>query len=353
MAEKYLGPAFDIHGGGVDLRFPHHENEQAQSRAAGHPFASYWMHNAWITTAGREDVEVARQLPADPERAGAGARDRAAVLHGRGPLPLARRVLLRGARRGGRRRSAGSRASSSGQPARRLAAVDPVSCRRSRGHGRRPRHAGRGRGAARHGAARATALLADRARGAARQPRERPAAMLDVLGLHPADPAWPSGGGSRRAADPGGRRPRRQACCEQRAEARAAKDFATADAIRDRIKAAGIEIEDTPTGPTWSLAGSDDDVAGNSQAQGRVPQVQRKGKPHGRAPAVGSGAGSRARARRPKAKDRPYHKALQAAGRSRRRPRATRARQRPRAAATPSGWPAATPWSRRSARGSR
>ena len=54
MAGKYLGQAFDIHGGGVDLRFPHHENEQAQSRAAGHPFASYWMHNAWITTAGEK-----------------------------------------------------------------------------------------------------------------------------------------------------------------------------------------------------------------------------------------------------------------------------------------------------------
>src|SRR3712207_7987782 len=54
MAGKYLGKAFDIHGGGVDLRFPHHENEQAQSRAAGHPFASYWMHNAWITTSGEK-----------------------------------------------------------------------------------------------------------------------------------------------------------------------------------------------------------------------------------------------------------------------------------------------------------
>ena len=54
MAGKYLGAAFDIHGGGVDLRFPHHENEQAQSRAAGRPFASYWLHNAWITTAGEK-----------------------------------------------------------------------------------------------------------------------------------------------------------------------------------------------------------------------------------------------------------------------------------------------------------
>src|SRR5690242_16689356 len=54
MASKYLGNAFDIHGGGVDLRFPHHENEMAQSRAAGQRFASYWLHNAWITTAGEK-----------------------------------------------------------------------------------------------------------------------------------------------------------------------------------------------------------------------------------------------------------------------------------------------------------
>src|SRR5688500_3242890 len=54
MAGKYLGAAFDIHGGGVDLRFPHHENELAQSRAAGRPFASYWLHNAWITTSGEK-----------------------------------------------------------------------------------------------------------------------------------------------------------------------------------------------------------------------------------------------------------------------------------------------------------
>ena len=54
MAGKYLGAAFDIHGGGVDLRFPHHENEQAQSRAAGLAFASYWLHNAWITTSGEK-----------------------------------------------------------------------------------------------------------------------------------------------------------------------------------------------------------------------------------------------------------------------------------------------------------
>ena len=54
MASRYLGPAFDIHGGGMDLLFPHHENEIAQSKAAGDAFAQYWMHNAWVTTSGEK-----------------------------------------------------------------------------------------------------------------------------------------------------------------------------------------------------------------------------------------------------------------------------------------------------------
>ena len=54
MAAKYLGPEFDIHGGGLDLRFPHHENELAQSTAAGQPFARVWMHNAMVTIAGEK-----------------------------------------------------------------------------------------------------------------------------------------------------------------------------------------------------------------------------------------------------------------------------------------------------------
>ena len=54
MAGKYLGDAFDIHGGGLDLRFPHHENELAQSRAAGRDFAQFWMHNAMVNLAGEK-----------------------------------------------------------------------------------------------------------------------------------------------------------------------------------------------------------------------------------------------------------------------------------------------------------
>ena len=54
MAHAYLGEAFDIHGGGLDLIFPHHENEIAQSNAAGYKFANTWMHNAWVTTSGEK-----------------------------------------------------------------------------------------------------------------------------------------------------------------------------------------------------------------------------------------------------------------------------------------------------------
>lgn len=54
MAHRYLGEEFDIHGGGLDLRFPHHENEQAQSHAAGWGFAQFWMHNAWVTMTGEK-----------------------------------------------------------------------------------------------------------------------------------------------------------------------------------------------------------------------------------------------------------------------------------------------------------
>jgi cysteinyl-tRNA synthetase len=52
MSVKFLGTQFDIHGGGLDLRFPHHENELAQSRAAGHDFANYWLHNGLVNVAG-------------------------------------------------------------------------------------------------------------------------------------------------------------------------------------------------------------------------------------------------------------------------------------------------------------
>ena len=52
MALDLLGDGFDIHGGGQDLAFPHHENERAQSVAAGHRFANIWVHNGFVEVDG-------------------------------------------------------------------------------------------------------------------------------------------------------------------------------------------------------------------------------------------------------------------------------------------------------------
>jgi cysteinyl-tRNA synthetase len=78
-------------------------------------------------------------------------------------------------------------------------------------------------------------------------------AMLDVLGLDPADPHWAGANDGENGRLTNAVDVLVAGLLDQRAEARANKDFATADAIRDRIAAAGIEIEDTPQGPKWSL----------------------------------------------------------------------------------------------------
>jgi cysteinyl-tRNA synthetase len=77
--------------------------------------------------------------------------------------------------------------------------------------------------------------------------------MLDVLGLDPFDAHWTAGGSGRDEKLTGAVDALVGALLEQRSRARAAKDFATADAIRDQLKNAGIELEDTPQGPKWSL----------------------------------------------------------------------------------------------------
>jgi cysteinyl-tRNA synthetase len=256
MAGKYLGRAFDIHGGGVDLRFPHHENEQAQSRAAGHAFASYWMHNAWITTAGEKmskslgnsltipavltrfrGIELRYYLVAAHYRSHVEfsfeALEEAAVGFRRveGFLDRARDVLGAGALE----EAAGIACADFevamdddlGTPAA-VAAIHEV---------------------VREG----NKLLTGGDSAALRGTAASVLAMLDVLGLHPQDPAFATAGGARDQQLTAAVDSLVRALLEQRAEARAHKDFSTADAIRDRIKAAGIEIEDTPTGPKWSL----------------------------------------------------------------------------------------------------
>ena len=252
MAGKYLGEEFDIHGGGLDLRFPHHENELAQSRAAGRGFARIWIHNAMVNLAGEKmsksvgdpllvsevvkrvrPIELRYYLVASHYRsviefgfeslaeAGAGFRriegfvDRAAELVG--PLQPATDL-----------------------PPDFTAALDddlavPVALAVVHETVRRGNVA---LAAADHDAAGAE-LRAVRG-------------MLGVLGLDPYAEPW----SSRRTASVAGAEvidALVAALLQQREEARARKDFAAADAVRDQLRAAGVDVEDTPTGPRWTV----------------------------------------------------------------------------------------------------
>ena len=252
MAGKYLGGSFDIHGGGVDLRFPHHENEQAQSRAAGLGFAAYWLHNAWITTSGEKMSKSLGNSLLVPEVLkqvrGIELRYYMVAAHYRSHVEFSFEALQDAASAFRRIEGFLARAEgvlgelpTGGMPcAEFLAAMDddlgtPAAV------------------AAIHDVVReGNKLVGDGPSDALRGNAASVRAMLDVLGLDPADPAWGGASGDdeklTHAVDVLVR-----GLLEQRADARAAKDFATADAIRDRIKAAGIEVEDTPDGPRWTI----------------------------------------------------------------------------------------------------
>jgi cysteinyl-tRNA synthetase len=254
MASKYLGPAFDIHGGGVDLRFPHHENELAQSRAAGKPFASYWMHNAWITTAGEKmskSLGNSLLVPSVLERVrGIELRFYMVSAHYRSHVEFSFEALDEAATSFRRIENYLERAAALlGEVpadgiwcAEFVAAMDddlgtPAAV------------------AAIHDVVReGNKLLADGPSDALRGNAASVRAMLGVLGLDPADPGWTDGSSGAEAEQlRGAVDVLITALLEDRAQARADKDWGRADAIRDRIKAAGIEIEDTPSGPKWSI----------------------------------------------------------------------------------------------------
>jgi cysteinyl-tRNA synthetase len=251
MAEKYLGSAFDIHGGGVDLRFPHHENEQAQSRAAGHAFAAYWMHNAWITTSGEKmskSLGNSLLVPNVLERVrGIELRYYMVAAHYRSHVEFSFEALDEAAAGFRRVEAFLERAADVvGEiPADGIMCADFVNAM--------DEDLGTPAAvAAIFETVRAgNKLLADGSSEALRDNAASVRAMLGVLGLDPADPQWSGDDGSddlRGVVDV-----LVKGLLERRAEARSNKDFATADAIRDQIKAAGIEIEDTPDGPRWSV----------------------------------------------------------------------------------------------------
>ncbi|AWB91242.1 cysteine--tRNA ligase [Aeromicrobium chenweiae] len=253
MAAKYLGPEFDIHGGGIDLRFPHHENELAQSRAAGQPFARFWMHNAMLNLAGAKmSKSVGNTLMVSEvvKRVRPIAlRYYLAASHYRSIVEFSEESLAEAATAFDRiegfvRRAAGlvGPGGLGEVPAAFAGAMDddlsvPAALAALQGRvteGNQLLGAG--------ASAELTAALAD------------VRTMLDVLGLDPLSPTWDRGGDDAAYAQVIDSLV--EGLLEQRQQARAAKDFATADRVRDQLTAAGIEIEDTPQGARWSVKGS-------------------------------------------------------------------------------------------------
>ena len=268
MARKYLGDSFDIHGGGVDLRFPHHENEQAQSRAAGYGFAQLWMHNGWLTAGGEKMskslgngmtiAEITKTASALAVRYYlGGSHYRSTVEYFSGSLAEAQSAvdriagfLTRAAEQlfdGDTAALVPAAASDIHVPARldvpeafAAAMDDDLNVA--------------GALAVVHDTVRAgNSALDARDTEAARAAALAVGTMTSLLGVNPLDPHWAApGSGDGAAADVLDALVTAQ--LEARAAARKAKDFATADAIRDTLSGLGIAVEDTPAGARWSIS---------------------------------------------------------------------------------------------------
>ena len=244
MAHAYLGEAFDIHGGGLDLIFPHHENEIAQSNAAGYKFANIWMHNAWVTTSGEkmskslgnslQVVEILKKVRGIELRWYLGSA------HYRSMLEFSFEALVESATAFKRIEAFLSRAESVLGKAPEILIADefaaamnddlavPLGLAFISESMRIGNSAGDDK--------KVLAKTAGEIRGA-----------LSILGCDPKDAAFASSKSNDLAMDG-----LIKLALEQREAARVRKDFAAADQIRDQIAALGITVEDTSNGPRWS-----------------------------------------------------------------------------------------------------
>jgi cysteinyl-tRNA synthetase len=254
MSRRYLGPEFDIHGGGLDLRFPHHENEIAQSTAVGDAFARYWVHNGLVHVNGQKMSKSLGNSVYAADLLGAArplvvryylgsAHYRSTIDYHDGSLSEAEAALDRisGFFERVDRRLAGTRFAGSGVetvPGAFAEAMDDDLA-----------------------VPQALAVLHDTVRSgnaaldaedleAAANARGHVLAMTEVLGINPLSPHWHSAGSSAAEHALGALVER---LLDDRNEARRSRDFAAADRIRDELTAAGISIEDTPTGSHWSI----------------------------------------------------------------------------------------------------
>jgi len=252
MVTKYLGTEFDIHGGGLDLRFPHHENEMAQSQAAGHGFANFWMHNGMVTYAGEKmsksignTISPAEMLELAPPRV---VRYYLGQAQYRSVLDYQPTSLQEAAAAVERIDGFISRAvralSDGGNYSFSTYGAVPEAFERAMDDDLNVPQAL----AVLHETVRAgnTALTDGRTEDA-RQALHQVHDMLRVLGLN--DTAAPAVDGQATTA----LGVLVEAQLAARAQARAAKDWAASDAIRDTLAAAGVVVEDGADGASWSL----------------------------------------------------------------------------------------------------
>jgi cysteinyl-tRNA synthetase len=247
MATKYLGPTFDIHGGGLDLIFPHHENELAQSSAAGDGFARYWMHNAWVTTAGEKMSKslgntllvteiIKRWRPVE-------LRYYLGAAHYRSNIEFAEAALDEAAAAYRRIENFVERAGEVAEAAA-AATVPPAFAAAMDDDLGVPAALGVVHETVRVG----NTALSDGDKAGAAAALADVLAMTGVLGLAPRDWAGERTSDLTPVVDALVR-----VALEQRAAARERKDYAAADAIRTDLTDAGIVVEDTAQGPRWTL----------------------------------------------------------------------------------------------------
>jgi cysteinyl-tRNA synthetase len=269
MATKYLGSSFDIHGGGLDLVFPHHENEIAQSKAAGDGFARYWMHNGLL---GLDGEKMSKSLGNSLLVGEVLTRVRAPELryylvqaHYRSLLEYSEDALEEAAAAYQRIERFAVRAQEvlldgEGAPeageAGDEAAELPVSFRSAMDDDLSVPAAL----AAVHACVRdGNQALAGSDKAGVQASLVRLQGMLGVLGLDPLAPPWASGAGPAGPGSSSGDRLRNvvgalvKLTLQQRDAARARRDYATADTIREGLDEIGVQVEDTPQGPRWEL----------------------------------------------------------------------------------------------------
>lgn len=248
MSTKYLGETFDIHGGGLDLRFPHHENELAQSAAAGHGFARFWLHNGMVTFEG-EKMSKSLGNTISPGEMLAAARPKAVryflgqahyrsqLVYKPGSLQEAETALARIEHFIDRAlpQKANQPGTADLPTAFRAAMDDDLNVPAAL--------------AVLHETVRAGNTALDAGDAATGQLRARETVeMLHVLGISEVPEPQNSDGPADAALGK-----LVETMLSSRAEAKASKDFARADAIRDQLASVGVHIEDTAQGAQWSV----------------------------------------------------------------------------------------------------